>query len=132
MRLFVLGLVDDGGGSRPVAIGKLGELLEERCDMLVDWSSLFDVMVKRLHEYKRQVLNVMHILHRYCRLKADPDLDLLIIDALAKLQVPEAIEKLNGADLKGRNVTVNEARPRESRGGGRGGPRGGGGGGRRW
>ncbi|HZZ28604.1 MAG TPA: RNA-binding protein [Pirellulales bacterium] len=37
----------------------------------------------------------------------------------------QAIEKLNGTDLKGRNITVNEARPREERGGGSGGGGGG-------
>jgi len=42
-----------------------------------------------------------------------------------------AIEALNGTDLDGRTLTVNEARPRPDRGG-RGGGRGGGGGGRRW
>ncbi|MFK8115687.1 MAG: RNA recognition motif domain-containing protein [Rubripirellula sp.] len=41
----------------------------------------------------------------------------------------EAIENLNGVAISGRNVTVNEARPREPRGGGGGGGRGGGGGG---
>ena len=47
----------------------------------------------------------------------------------------QAIEKLNGADIKGRKIAVNEARPREDRGGGGGrggGGRGGGGGGRRY
>jgi RNA recognition motif-containing protein len=48
----------------------------------------------------------------------------------------QAIEKLNGAEIKGRKITVNEARPREERGGGGGGGRGGrgggGGGGRRY
>ncbi len=43
----------------------------------------------------------------------------------------KAIEALNGADMGGRTLTVNEARPREPRGGG-GGGRGGGGGGGRW
>jgi RNA recognition motif-containing protein len=44
-----------------------------------------------------------------------------------------AMEKLNGSDLEGRTITVNEARPRTERGGGGGGFRGGGGGGRnRW
>ena len=42
-----------------------------------------------------------------------------------------AIEGLNGKEIAGRTLTVNEARPKTSRGGG-GGPRGGGGGGRRW
>jgi len=44
-----------------------------------------------------------------------------------------AIEGLNGKEIAGRTLTVNEARPKTSRGGGGGGgPRGGGGGGRRW
>jgi starch phosphorylase len=43
----------------------------------VDPASLFDVQVKRIHEYKRQVLNVLHILHRYTRIKANPDMDVL-------------------------------------------------------
>ena len=56
-------------------------------------------------------------------------------------QARAAIEKLNGMAMKGRNLTVNEAKPRESRpprggggggGGGRGGYGGGGGGGNRW
>jgi RNA recognition motif-containing protein len=45
-------------------------------------------------------------------------------------QAKEAIENLNGASICGRNVTVNEARPRAPRGGGGGGGRGGYGGGR--
>jgi len=46
-------------------------------------------------------------------------------------EATQAIEKMNGADMDGRNLTVNEARPRESRGGfGGGGGRGGFGGGR--
>ncbi len=38
----------------------------------VDVSSIFDVQVKRLHEYKRQLLNVLHIVAQYLRMKADP------------------------------------------------------------
>ncbi|MBI5329111.1 MAG: glycogen/starch/alpha-glucan phosphorylase [Betaproteobacteria bacterium] len=38
----------------------------------VDPDSLFDVQVKRIHEYKRQHLNVLHIIHMYRRLKTDP------------------------------------------------------------
>jgi starch phosphorylase len=33
-----------------------------------DPSMLFDVQVKRIHEYKRQVLNVLHVIHRYARI----------------------------------------------------------------
>ncbi|MDP4117769.1 MAG: glycogen/starch/alpha-glucan phosphorylase [Bacillota bacterium] len=43
----------------------------------VDPSSLFDVQVKRLHEYKRQLLNVLQILYMYNRIKANPDADFI-------------------------------------------------------
>ncbi len=42
--------------------------------MELDTNSIFDVMVKRLHEYKRQLLKVMHIIWLYQRLRAHPDL----------------------------------------------------------
>jgi starch phosphorylase len=54
----------------------LAALIQDRVGIKVDPSSLFDVQVKRLHEYKRQHLNVLHILHLYLRLKKDPELDL--------------------------------------------------------
>ena len=38
----------------------------------IDPDSIFDVMVKRLHEYKRQVLKLLHIVTMYNRIKADP------------------------------------------------------------
>ncbi|MBN1994766.1 MAG: glycogen/starch/alpha-glucan phosphorylase [Anaerolineae bacterium] len=42
----------------------------------VDPHSMFDIMVKRLHEYKRQLLKVLHIITLYNRLQANPDFDL--------------------------------------------------------
>jgi starch phosphorylase len=39
----------------------------------VDPASLFDVQVKRIHEYKRQLLNLLHLISRYHRLRANPD-----------------------------------------------------------
>ncbi len=44
--------------------------------VLVDSKSMFDVQVKRIHEYKRQHLNVLHIVTLYNRLKNDPNLDI--------------------------------------------------------
>src|SRR5690606_31608678 len=50
----------------------LAALIAERTGVTVDPASLFDVLVKRIHEYKRQHLNVLHILSLYLRLKNDP------------------------------------------------------------
>ena len=38
----------------------------------IDPASLFDVQIKRIHEYKRQLLNVLHLIARYQRILADP------------------------------------------------------------
>jgi glycogen phosphorylase len=46
--------------------------IQERTGITVDADSLFDIQVKRLHEYKRQHLNVLHIITLYNRLKQDP------------------------------------------------------------
>ncbi|MGM0903259.1 MAG: glycogen/starch/alpha-glucan phosphorylase [Bacillota bacterium] len=52
---------------------KLAKIIHEKSGILVDTNSIFDVQVKRLHAYKRQLLNVLHIMYLYNRLKADPD-----------------------------------------------------------
>lgn len=44
---------------------KLAEYVNERCDVNFDPSFIFDVQVKRIHEYKRQLLNVLHVIHLY-------------------------------------------------------------------
>ncbi len=54
----------------------LATLVEERVGVSVDPSALFDVQAKRLHEYKRQHLNVLHILSLYLKLKRDPAADI--------------------------------------------------------
>lgn len=41
--------------------------------MVVNPKALFDVQIKRIHEYKRQLMNVLHVITRYNRIKADPD-----------------------------------------------------------
>ncbi len=49
----------------------LAKLIKERTGIVVDPDSLFDVQVKRIHEYKRQHLNALHVITMYQRLKAD-------------------------------------------------------------
>jgi starch phosphorylase len=53
----------------------LAAFIEQRVGVKVDPASLFDIQVKRLHEYKRQHLNVLHILTLYLQLKRDPQSD---------------------------------------------------------
>ncbi|MEA9390935.1 glycogen phosphorylase [Acerihabitans sp. TG2] len=42
-------------------------------NVVVDPAALFDVQIKRIHEYKRQLMNVLHIITRYNRIRQDPD-----------------------------------------------------------
>ncbi|WP_369903444.1 glycogen/starch/alpha-glucan phosphorylase [Bacillus manliponensis] len=51
--------------------GILTEHIQKQTGIIVDSHSIFDVQVKRLHAYKRQLLNVLHILYLYNRLKED-------------------------------------------------------------
>ena len=51
---------------------ELAIYIKEILDIEVDPNSLFDIQVKRIHEYKRQLLSVLHIIALYNRLKADP------------------------------------------------------------
>ena len=50
----------------------LAGLIEQRTGVLVDPAAIFDVQVKRIHEYKRQHLNILHVIGLYHRLKTDP------------------------------------------------------------
>jgi len=53
----------------------LASVIHERTGIAVDADSLFDIQVKRLHEYKRQHLNVLHIITLYNRIKHDPKIE---------------------------------------------------------
>ena len=56
---------------------QLAKMIAERNGIIVDTNTLFDVQAKRMHEYKRQLLNVMYIIHLYEELKANPDKEML-------------------------------------------------------
>ncbi len=47
----------------------LARVVKSQCDIEFDPAALFDIQVKRIHEYKRQLLNVLHVIHLYDRLK---------------------------------------------------------------
>ena len=51
----------------------LAEEIDRRTGIDVSVDSLFDVQVKRIHEYKRQLLNILYVITRYNRIKASPD-----------------------------------------------------------
>ena len=53
---------------------RLADYIAEHNGIEVDPRSIFDVQVKRLHEYKRQLLNILHIMHLYNELKEHPDM----------------------------------------------------------
>ena len=54
---------------------RLAKYIKEHNGIDVNPRSIFDVQVKRLHEYKRQLLNILHIMYLYNELKKNPDMD---------------------------------------------------------
>lgn len=56
---------------------RLAQIIATTTGLVVDPDSLFDLQVKRIHEYKRQLLNVLHIIHTYLRLIEDHDAPLV-------------------------------------------------------
>ena len=55
----------------------LAEAIKNKYFINLDCTSIFDVQIKRLHAYKRQLLNALHIMHLYNLLKENPNLDLV-------------------------------------------------------
>lgn len=56
---------------------KLAEYIKAHNGIDINLNSIFDVQVKRLHEYKRQLLNVLHIISLYLKLKENPSLNMV-------------------------------------------------------
>ncbi len=54
---------------------RLAKYIKEHNGIEVDPRSIFDVQVKRLHEYKRQLLNILHVMHLYNQIKENPDME---------------------------------------------------------
>ncbi len=54
---------------------RLAKYIKEHNHIDVDPNSIFDVQVKRLHEYKRQLLNILHVIYLYNQIKANPEMD---------------------------------------------------------
>ncbi len=54
---------------------RLAKYIKEHNGIDVDPDSIFDVQVKRLHEYKRQLLNILHVMYLYNQLKANPNME---------------------------------------------------------
>ena len=54
---------------------RLAKYIKEHNGLEVDPNSIFDVQVKRLHEYKRQLMNILHVMYLYNELKANPGME---------------------------------------------------------
>ncbi|MBJ3815626.1 glycogen phosphorylase [Shimwellia pseudoproteus] len=54
---------------------RLANFIDQQLNVKVNPQALFDVQIKRIHEYKRQLMNVLHVITRYNRIKDDPNAD---------------------------------------------------------
>ena len=64
-------------GLAAIKLGKkeaLAQYISSKYQLTLNVNSIFDIQIKRIHSYKRQILNVLHIMDLYNRLKANPDL----------------------------------------------------------
>ncbi len=111
---------------------RFAEIVKKRNGVEINPDSIFDVQVKRLHEYKRQSLNILNIIAQYQALKADPDMDFVprtyifaskaapgyfmakktieLIDALSKLinNDPDVNSKMKVVFMEEYNVSLAE------------------------
>jgi len=56
---------------------RLAKYIQEKHGIMVNVHSIFDVQIKRIHAYKRQILNALHIMHLYNQLKENPNFDMI-------------------------------------------------------
>ena len=56
---------------------RVAEYLEQETGVAVNPASMYDIHVKRIHEYKRQLLNILRIIYHYNRIKDDPTADVV-------------------------------------------------------
>lgn len=111
---------------------RFAKIVKKRNGIDIDPESIFDVQVKRLHEYKRQHLNILNIVAEYLALKADPNMDFVprtyifaskaapgyfmakkiieLIDALSKVinNDPDVNKKLKVVFMEDYNVSLAE------------------------
>jgi starch phosphorylase len=78
----ILPLADDAAfrqdfrAAKRLAKARLADWLKVASGQTIDPDTIFDCQIKRIHEYKRQLLNVLHIIVLYDRLRANPNLDI--------------------------------------------------------
>ena len=56
---------------------KLAKMIKDKYSITIDINSIFDIQAKRIHEYKRQMLNLLNIMNLYNKLLDNPDLDII-------------------------------------------------------
>jgi starch phosphorylase len=56
---------------------KLAQFIQQKLGIDINPNSMFDVQIKRMHEYKRQLLNILHVITLYNRIHANPDIDMV-------------------------------------------------------
>lgn len=67
-------IIDESNGRR-VRMAWLAVVVAQQLNVVVNPKALFDVQIKRIHEYKRQLMNVLHVITRYNRIKENPEAD---------------------------------------------------------
>uniref|UniRef100_A0AC34QWW4 Alpha-1,4 glucan phosphorylase n=1 Tax=Panagrolaimus sp. JU765 TaxID=591449 RepID=A0AC34QWW4_9BILA len=72
-----LGFLDAIGRIKNDNKVKVAQYIKDEYDIDIDPESLYDIHVKRIHEYKRQLLNILHVITLYNRIKADPTLKVI-------------------------------------------------------